>query len=265
MIRRLTILLFAGLVGLAAATLTAQQDVALYLEPDTSAPVYFEESRAFLENLGPRVWEADPAWQWVEYPGTFVGYVPTREILKNQTAAPGTVVRLRPEPDAPVLTRLDETTVAPMISSGEQWSSVYYEGTAPAYFRTEMPEEEPVPVVGLQDGPALEPVEPPPVEGGIDVGDISPARPAESGPPGSRAFSGVLRAASPFQRVFHPSQRFVLENDSGVAIGFADLTDARKDRAGEAYIGKSVVILGEATRVRGRVPLLIKARTISLQ
>lgn len=297
--RHLQIVVFIFALGAPVLVFAQADRVALHLEPSTDAPVYYREDRGLLERLDPQLWEADTRWSWVEYPGTFVGYVPTTRVTKGGTVRRGTLVHLRPQPESPVLTRLDESTAAHLIRSQGAWSSVYYAGMAPVYFLNRQPPEtasppppstQPTPaptatspqretspatapppsaetevtIIGLRDAQGDGPVEPTPEEGGIVVGELGPAPAPSEAPPGSRFFSGVVREASALDRLFHPSQRFVLENSAGEKVAFLDFSRARIDRTAGNFVGRQVSLTGQATRIRGSIPLRVDVRTITL-
>ncbi len=274
-----------------ASVLAQPGTVDLRLEPSNASPLYFRSDQGTLEGLGARPFPGNPPWWVVDYEGTFVGYVESKAVRKGQTVDPGTAIRLKPEPTAAILQTAGSDTKVTVIASSRGWTTVYFEGMAPVYFlpettrvanaaaavaatspaATSRPVSE-APVTSptassAETSPrvAAAPTEPEPERSTVRVSTVAPpARTVSSeGPLGSRIFAGTIRRANPFERAFQPSQSLMLENDAGATIAYLDLSQAQRSGPIEGFVGRRVIVFGEAEAATGSAPLLIRARTIS--
>lgn len=307
------------------------ETVPLYLAPDTSEPIYFRESLSVLEGYGarPHATDSDQNWWWVDYPGTYVGYVTAGEINKDMTLAEGALIRLRAAVNAPVIHRLDRSSNAELVSVEGDWATVFYRGTAPVYFIKELaaeadptaklpsellavePGEEPavgrdglraprivaftfddegastplaeakpeeavcgspaIEVVSLEDAPpSPQALAPTPEASPLEVNEPAVTRPTQPElfvSPGQgvyRSYTGQLRSANTFERMFRPSIRYMLVNADGDTLGYLDLSEAIRHHTMDRYLGRQILVTGETERSHGAAPLLIKARQLTL-
>lgn len=118
--------------------LPAADEIELFLEPDTEGAVFATETLSTLNEKNPTPYPADvevTEWMRVDYPGNYVGYVEPSMINKDLSVREGAKVLLKPNKDSTVLTLVDGEVAPQVIELQEDWVTVFYEGTAPAYFR----------------------------------------------------------------------------------------------------------------------------------
>ncbi|MBK1859669.1 hypothetical protein, partial [Cerasicoccus arenae] len=129
------------LSGLLMALAANAQDkiVSIYLEPDVNGTVYFQESMDDLDDLEPRPLldgkGAGQGWMFVQYPGKYVGYVPSSSIGPGNQVINGSKAMLRAESDSPVLAVILDGEEAEVVREENGWATIYFTGEAPAYFR----------------------------------------------------------------------------------------------------------------------------------
>jgi len=128
---------------LVAHDAAAQRDkmVSIYLEPDENGTVFFRESMAKLNQLDPKPLldgeGAGKGWMFVLYPGKYVGYVSQEDIGPGPSVLDGAKAFLRPDPNSPQLAVILDGDVAEVARLEGNWAVVYFQGQAPAYFRSE--------------------------------------------------------------------------------------------------------------------------------
>jgi len=131
------------LLGLILVSAASAQDklVSIYLEPDENGTVYFKESMKKLNKLDPKPLldgeGAGKGWMFVLYPAKYVGYVAREDIAPGPTVTDGSKAFLRPDPSSPQLAVILDGDAAEVAREEGNWAVVYFEGQAPAYFRSE--------------------------------------------------------------------------------------------------------------------------------
>ena len=122
-------------LGLVSSTLAK---VPLYYQPDLSEPSVTSLSIAELENfkIYPVLDEQQAAqgWRWVEYPGTYTGYVKTDNVTKQLKVEPATLVYRSPTEESPVLGILQEDDTYEVNRGDTDFAGITFSKAIPLYF-----------------------------------------------------------------------------------------------------------------------------------
>jgi len=279
-----------------------EQMVSMYLEPDISGTIYFQERMSVLDQLEPRPLldgsGAGQGWMFVQYPGTYVGYVPSSEMNPGNVVRNGAKAHLRPDMSSPVLAVILDGDDAKVSRVENGWATVTFVGEAPAYFR---PREEgsasatitapvaaapapaaptpastgPVKLTGAPN-PAFKASPNPtsaPTSGGAPVlpgvvmqesPTLTPA-PTKIQPPAqsvARYVQGRLEPVSVWDRTFGSKYKYRLINANDDTIAYVVLDESLLFGTAESYWGKQVEIQGVMKKLIGTIPLEITASNV---
>lgn len=125
-----------GLAAILAFAPVAFAQVPLYAQPDASSQVI-----GLVPASDPAIASGQPVmdeeareagWHWTEYEGTFTGYV-SAEDLDKENVESGSIVRLEPSAESPVLTVVTETD-EPEVLSVAEFAEIRFSKAVPAYF-----------------------------------------------------------------------------------------------------------------------------------
>lgn len=216
-------------------------------------------------------------WYWVERPGTYSGFVENTRIGKNLRVRPGTVVRLRPDRESPVLTTVEEGDPTEVLWTGDWWE-IQFTKAVPVYFQqpavpavvaplpppAQMSAESPPPApaaVRPEASPrasAPPPPPPPPVE----------SRPAVVPPVGTGSgerlsvdVEGYFRRSSPRLLVPAP-QPYELVNVDGERLAYVDIGPMVGPWPVSDFLDTWVVVHGTKERSPRLGDVILRARTI---
>lgn len=248
-----------------AGTCSGQETVPLYLEPDASTAEYSRETVERLQELGPYVYRdpdtpASTDWYWVEYRGVYTGYIPAENVSKAMVVTGNPLVRLRPADEAPVLTRLTEPRRATVTKVDADWATVYFRGSAPAYFTaTDYNAARPLTPTA---SPQEEPVELP-EDDEIPISAAPIATDAPELPDGDlRTLTGTLERTYLIDRKLLAGYRYVLKDANGNSLAYVDLSKALGVQRQDQFVGEDVIVEGTTKTLRTPPGLALHARSI---
>lgn len=274
------------------------ENVSLYMEPDANTGVFANEPLSVIDALKPRPWpegQTSTEWMTVPYDGNYVGFVEPAMINKDLTVREGAAIKLRADAASPTLATAGAGVEPQVIELNEDWVTVFYEGTAPVYFKrsAEAPvvESETITVSSAQPVPqtgATEPVTtapqgmlaPVPVAGqpapGVDAATSGASTPPPP-PPSTelfeyrpdvlpdkklaRSWEGKLIKLRGFDKWF-TDYTYALEDASGKRFAYVDFKRTLLFRPIQEFEDTYVIIEGTAERKTSTIPLRIQARYI---
>jgi len=243
-------------------------DVAIYLSPDTAAPVFlrFRPDNTLLAGgqavLDPA--KAGQGWESLVLPGPFTGFVPTNKSRKDLSVTPGTPVHTAADDASPVLGNAPDNPALILTNAEVTWSQVNFPGPVTVYFVK--PATMPAPVAPAAVAPAVvaAPTPPPvaapiaPVAPPVKVTPIAPvvaatppltvtAIPApKQADPGDlpRFFYGTLKLRTDTKIPGPVNAQYALYDNKGALIGLVDLNDVVLGGPIVAYLDHPVKIYG---------------------
>lgn len=272
---------------------TAQEEVALFLQPNNDGAVFAKETLTEINELGPAPYPAGQEtteWMTVNYPGSYVGYVEAANINKDLTVRKGSPIILQPKRGSQTLAIVDDSISPQIIELGEDWVMVYYEGNAPAYFRwpSAAPAVEPE-VITVSSTPIAAASEPVVTEAPLAINDVPPAASAVAAPPPpeleeivvtqqqaqvlpmappaltskqiARTWEGKITEIKGISGWFNKYD-YALEDSRGKRIAYIDTKGTLLFKPMDAYLDVPVVVDGTAEKIVDSVPILIQARFI---
>lgn len=257
------ILTTLSLLALVPALWGAEK-VALHFMPDSDARIIAElepddAKLALAEDVIEKE-KKEEGWQWLEYEGTFKGYVALDDVGKDLEVAPGALIRLDPDPDSPILTVVEEGDDVELIWAGD-WAEVKFTKEVPVYFKKASPE---LPTIEFDspadsmEGENIASGDPDTVEGGPSVyknkkDGMLP-----------RYFEGTLQKASG-SLGRKPKYKLQLEDRKGKRIAFVDTSNLLISTPVESFVEKDVILYGGAITLSDSKDIVIVARTIRLR
>ena len=193
-----------------------------------------------------------------------------KEINKGLEAKPGAAVHVRPEKDSPVLTTIEEGDKTELVEAFD-WAEIKFSKSLTVYFYRKPKEPEPVeepppppaPVEELEvESPGATP--PVPDEEIIQLPQALVDSPTEiPNPP--RYFEGILKTTGTPLGLAKKAYPLQIIGEGGKRIAFIDTKNLLISSAVENYIGKGVVVYGEAVRAAKSNQVVVKARTLRLK
>lgn len=262
-----------------AVTANAQdKNVSMFLEPDANGTVYFTASLERLQDYDPKpVLDgkgAGQGWQFVHYPGKYVGYVAMSDLDPGPEVRDGTKAFLRPDTDSPVLAVILEGEEAEVVRERGGWATVYFQGEAPAYFRPDLTAEAlpPAPVAAPPPAetppPADAPVvdDTPVLEEVVMQESVVPAPqskvPGIPGPGLPRYLQGTFKPVTVWDRLFGSDYQYRIVDADDDTLAYVVIDNALLFGPVEGYWDQRVEIQGQIRRISGSVPFEIKARNL---
>ncbi|MGE9295857.1 MAG: hypothetical protein ACQKBV_06185, partial [Puniceicoccales bacterium] len=274
------------LVCLVLAGNVVAQDkmVSIYLEPEESGTVYFKESMNYLDDLDPRPLldgsGAGKGWMFVLYPGKYVGYVSRQDIGPGPSVRDGAKAFLRPDESSPQLAVILDGDVAEVAREEGEWAVVYFQGQAPAYFRSEaqggavsvssMPAPQPTqqaaqtpppapqsapasqtPAAAASAAPVLEEVVMQEAPMPTSVAPSSPRVPAQTV---ERYVQGTIKPVTAWDRLFGTEYKYRLVDANDETMAYLLLDDVILFGPIEGYWNKRVEVTGVVRRISGSIP-----------
>lgn len=176
-------------------------------------------------------------WRRLRHHGTFTGYIPRRAIGKNLEVAPGTLVRVSPDPRADLLTIVAADDSIEIVEPSE-WASIRITKELPVFVKLSAtpPPPAPAPVPEARSTPTPTPV---PLAGVI----FTAADAASATEGSSRILEGTLREVRTIPG-FASRYRFELLDRNGRRFAFVELQDAVLSGTLTRYLNQTVTIYG---------------------
>ena len=212
---------------------------AIHSQPDSAAPAIGYLKAGTEPTLAPKV-NAPDGWMAVVLPGPFEAYVANRDLSKDLNVHPGAALRQRPEPDAPVLTTMQDGDPVEITGLRPGWTQVKLSRDVVGYVRIGGTEAAPAPAAAAPLPPAALPPPPPAAAPGF-------APPAPGAAPAAlpHTYQGMLTATHRLLLVGpRPDYDYELDSIEGKRIAFLDVTQIQATLKLDTYLDEPVTVRG---------------------